>query len=501
MPNYKGLDPELWDRFSKANAEWKRQNGVGLPVTSGVRTRDEQQGLYNRRGEAGIYSPINPADYPNRTVFHTDALDISTSIPEDFLNRFGLHRPHGSKDPVHTMLMSDYKPVVNEKVIEKKDNSKQGVNMATKEPIDTASILKQTLAMIQQQGQPREVQLDPDLTNSLMENRQQRASALPMALGAMLSGDKGLQRVGGTMYKDYQSARDPMKLGNDAIMLPNGKVIQTGSDAKSMMAGMMLPFTIDKTIAQTNQANANANSVDSLIVPKINAIEAKITQAEERQRLADEKARQLAENPKGLDKAKQSLIDVDSAEKYVKAEVAKISQDQLKYAFNSSFDYSQAPIAVQRAFASTHPNGQKIIEAQMAVKKLIQASILGDARALAPVSTSDVEELKKNTVNFALDPKEGFQNWLDSYYSKLGTKREATLNAFPMLKDQMYEGGTSLPNNNSKVQENTSTKNQETKGEKLITRDLMNSYLSKHKGMSEDEALKYLESHGYKKGY
>jgi hypothetical protein len=32
-------------------------------------------------------------------------VDISTAVPEDFLNKFGIHRPLGKKDPVHAVLM------------------------------------------------------------------------------------------------------------------------------------------------------------------------------------------------------------------------------------------------------------------------------------------------------------------------------------------------------------------------------------------------------------
>lgn len=106
-PNMSGLDEGLAKRLEEARAEYKRLYGKDLPITSGVRTRAEQQKLFEdaQRGKPGVYMPLNPADFPNRQTFHTEAVDISTAVPEDFLNKFGIHRPLGKKDPVHAVLM------------------------------------------------------------------------------------------------------------------------------------------------------------------------------------------------------------------------------------------------------------------------------------------------------------------------------------------------------------------------------------------------------------
>lgn len=106
-PNLSGLDSGLAQRLEEARAEYKRLYGKELPITSGVRTRAEQQKLFEeaQRGKPGVFIPINPADHPGRETFHNDAVDISTSVPEDFLNKFGIHRPLGKKDPVHAVLM------------------------------------------------------------------------------------------------------------------------------------------------------------------------------------------------------------------------------------------------------------------------------------------------------------------------------------------------------------------------------------------------------------
>jgi len=105
--NLEGLNPALLSNLQKAQAAYKQEFGTDMPITSGVRTRAEQQKLFDqsKAGKPGIYSPIDPASAPGQPAFHTEAVDISSKVPEEFLNRFGIHRPLGKKDPVHAVLM------------------------------------------------------------------------------------------------------------------------------------------------------------------------------------------------------------------------------------------------------------------------------------------------------------------------------------------------------------------------------------------------------------
>jgi hypothetical protein len=105
------INPELKTRLDQASAAWKQQTGKDLPITSGARTRAEQENLFmqGKSGKPGIYSPINPANMPGKEMFHTDAADISTKVPESFLNQFGIHRPLGKNDPVHAVIMPGFK--------------------------------------------------------------------------------------------------------------------------------------------------------------------------------------------------------------------------------------------------------------------------------------------------------------------------------------------------------------------------------------------------------
>jgi len=105
--NLEGLNPTLLANLQKAQAAYKQEFGTDMPITSGVRTRAEQQKLFDqsKAGKPGVFSPIDPASAPGQSTFHSEAVDISSKVPEDFLNRFGIHRPLGKKDPVHAVLM------------------------------------------------------------------------------------------------------------------------------------------------------------------------------------------------------------------------------------------------------------------------------------------------------------------------------------------------------------------------------------------------------------
>ena len=98
-PKLKGLNPDLADRVQQAQDAYRTKYGKELPITSGFRTTEQQ---------AQLASKPNP--YPVAkagTSLHEkgDAIDIGKNVPNEFLQQFGLHRPLGAKDPVHTTLM------------------------------------------------------------------------------------------------------------------------------------------------------------------------------------------------------------------------------------------------------------------------------------------------------------------------------------------------------------------------------------------------------------
>ena len=105
-PNEGGLSPDLADRLEQAKAAYQKQYGKPLPITSGFRTKEEQQRLFDQRKN----NP-NLVAAPGTSLHESgNAVDIGTSVPEAFLNQFGIHRPLGKKDPVHAVLMPSQAP-------------------------------------------------------------------------------------------------------------------------------------------------------------------------------------------------------------------------------------------------------------------------------------------------------------------------------------------------------------------------------------------------------
>ncbi len=94
------LNTDLQDRISQADAAYRQQYGKPLPITSTVRSTQKQAELYANRAN----SPY-PVARPGTSLHETgNAVDIDSSVPEEFLNQFGLHRPV-KNDPVHVELM------------------------------------------------------------------------------------------------------------------------------------------------------------------------------------------------------------------------------------------------------------------------------------------------------------------------------------------------------------------------------------------------------------
>ena len=110
IPNeVKALQPKgFYESLDKAKKDYKNLTGKDLPVTSTLRTRKEQQDLYNRwkAGEKGIFMPLNPADYPNKEFFHQGNVDIGINqVPKgfdinEFMSKEGF-KGGNPKDPVH----------------------------------------------------------------------------------------------------------------------------------------------------------------------------------------------------------------------------------------------------------------------------------------------------------------------------------------------------------------------------------------------------------------
>jgi hypothetical protein len=97
-----------------------------------------------------------------------------------------------------------------------------GPNMATALPLATGAppmgmeeYVRQAQSLIPQANPT------PELLAMMQQNAQRRANNLPLAMGAMLSGDKGMSVLGGSMYKDGQEALNPQALGEEGFYDPN----------------------------------------------------------------------------------------------------------------------------------------------------------------------------------------------------------------------------------------------------------------------------------------
>lgn len=99
-------------------------------------------------------------------------------------------------------------------------NNLGGPKMATALPLSMEDYIARAQALT-----PK-TEVSPELQQMMMQNMQQRSVNLPLALGAMLSGDKGMQGVGGSIYKDAMDARNPQALGDEGFFDPQtGKFI------------------------------------------------------------------------------------------------------------------------------------------------------------------------------------------------------------------------------------------------------------------------------------
>ena len=100
-----GLKPDLKERIDAATAAWLADKdlnpkGEDFPITSGYRNKEQQRQLYlDRLNNTNLVGTPESSRHPKG-----EAVDILPTIPDKFLNTFGLHRPYGAKDPVHVEI-------------------------------------------------------------------------------------------------------------------------------------------------------------------------------------------------------------------------------------------------------------------------------------------------------------------------------------------------------------------------------------------------------------
>jgi hypothetical protein len=124
-----GLSPDLKERVDAATAAWladKELNpkGEAFPISSAYRDTSKQSQLYaNRESNPNLVAPPGYSKHEKGM-----GIDILSHVPDKFLNTFGLHRPYGSKDPVHVEI----NPAVDWKNVNQ-------INLAMDEGLDPSS--------------------------------------------------------------------------------------------------------------------------------------------------------------------------------------------------------------------------------------------------------------------------------------------------------------------------------------------------------------------------
>jgi hypothetical protein len=98
------LKNDFNSRLDAAKQSWKQQTGKDLPITSGFRTTEQQANLYKNK-DTNPYLVAKPGTSKHEKG---EAADIPLSVPDSFLNQFGLHRPNyrGKVSP-HVELKPD----------------------------------------------------------------------------------------------------------------------------------------------------------------------------------------------------------------------------------------------------------------------------------------------------------------------------------------------------------------------------------------------------------
>jgi hypothetical protein len=103
QPNLEGLNPDFASRLQEAQSAYRERFKKELPITSAVRTSEQQAKLAANPNKKYPAAPAGTSQHE-----YGNAIDINPNVPDEFLNEFGLHRPHGKKDLVHVEAMPNF---------------------------------------------------------------------------------------------------------------------------------------------------------------------------------------------------------------------------------------------------------------------------------------------------------------------------------------------------------------------------------------------------------
>lgn len=177
---------------------------TGRYAHAGVISRGEGQRV--RRGdEIGLAGSTGRSTGPHLHFEHRDKNDIP-------MDPRGLLASVGGRAPTQFATGPQAAPTQHT----------GGPKMASALPMATGTppagmedYVRQAQALIPQAN------ASPELMAMMQQNSQRRVNNLPLAMGAMLSGDKGMSVLGGAMYKDGQEALNPQALGEEGFYDPN----------------------------------------------------------------------------------------------------------------------------------------------------------------------------------------------------------------------------------------------------------------------------------------
>jgi hypothetical protein len=230
-----GLNAELADRLEEAKAEYRRLYGKDMPITSTVRTRAEQEALYNaRQNNPNLVAPPGKSQHE-----FGNAVDVAANVPDEFLNRFGLHRPHGAKDPVHVELTQ------------------------VSQPSSTAADMRQLLGIPQSRNLPAaEAPTAEGMREQIQAPAQQTAAAKP-TVQRMFEPKTPTQKAVQEFVENVPGSRQLGEFGNVVA----GTISKSVSAVQELVGKYFPGLSDEQRNAIVANATKNVKEAESVIKP------------------------------------------------------------------------------------------------------------------------------------------------------------------------------------------------------------------------------------------
>ena len=144
----------------------------------------------------------------------------------------------------------------------------RGEKMGTNFPLATAQAMGQNqvpgneLQVAGSGGDMKTYMLPDAVKEQYVRSMERRSANLPLALGAMLSGDRGISNLGGVLFADANAAQNPNKLNANMTLMPDGTVLSTG-DAQStyykQLTAMLTQQKIDGQMLENGISDSAKN--------------------------------------------------------------------------------------------------------------------------------------------------------------------------------------------------------------------------------------------------